>query len=172
MGTLPHGYDHKYIYSHLGYNLKVTDMQAAIGLSQLQKLDSFVSRRRHNFAALKRTLVETNLEEHFILPAATPGSDPSWFGFLLTIRDGARLDRRDVVRFLDERRIGTRQLFAGNLLRQPAMQGVKHRVAGDLSNTDKIMNDSFWVGVWPGIDDEQRDYIAHSLVQAVEALIR
>ena len=163
LGSLPEGYDHKYIYSHLGYNLKVSDMQAAIGLSQLAKLPKFIAARRANFAALTEGFKKAGLEEHFILPTATEGSDPSWFGYLMTIRDGSPLHRRDIVRALEDQKIGTRLLFAGNLARQPAFADVAFRVHGDLKHTDKIMNDAFWIGVWPGIDEPRRAYMMETL---------
>ncbi|MBL9000104.1 MAG: lipopolysaccharide biosynthesis protein RfbH [Phycisphaerae bacterium] len=169
LGSLPEGYDHKYIYSHLGYNLKPTDMQAAVGLSQLKKLPRFVEARRENFAELTRLIQAAGLEEHFILPRATPGSEPSWFGYLLTIREGSPLSRREVVRGLESRKVGTRLLFAGNLTRQPAFAGVHYRVHGGLAHTDKIMNDSFWIGVWPGIDAPRREYMVEALAAVVRA---
>ena len=169
-GELPAGYDHKYTYSHIGYNMKVTDMQAAIGVSQLQKADSFIAKRRANFAALTAAFRAEGLDEVFILPKATPGSDPSWFGFLLTIRDEARLDRTRAVRFLEEHRVGTRLLFAGNLLRQPAFKDIECRVVGDLDNTDKIMRDSFWIGVWPGIDAPRIAYMVETVKAMVQAV--
>jgi len=172
LGDLPPGYDHKYTYSHIGYNLKVTDMQAAIGVSQLAKLDRFVARRRENFAALTEAMRAAGLEEHFLLPEALPGAEPSWFGCLLTLRDGARLDRTRAVRFLEERRIGTRLLFAGNLLRQPAFRDIPHRVVGTLTNTDRIMCDSFWIGVWPGIDAPRIAYMVDSLSALVREIGR
>ncbi|MBI5162917.1 MAG: lipopolysaccharide biosynthesis protein RfbH [Magnetospirillum sp.] len=172
MGDLPRGYDHKYTYSHLGYNLKVTDMQAAIGLTQLAKADRLIARRRENWIALTAALKAAGLEEWFILPEATPNSDPSWFGYLLTVRDHDRLDRAALVRRLEERRIGTRQLFGGNLLRQPAFRTIEHRVVGDLANTDKIMHDSFWIGVWPGIDAPRIAYMVETLATLVKELGR
>ncbi len=165
LGTLPKGYDHKYTYSHVGYNLKVSDMQAAVGVSQLSKLDRFIERRRANFAGLTKRLREAGLDKIYHLPEATPDSEPSWFGYLLTLRDDTGIDRNRLVKTLEERKIGTRMLFAGNLTRQPAFQHVDYRVHGDLTNTDKIMNNSFWIGVWPGIDDARMDYMVKVLEQ-------
>ena len=157
LGQLPFGYDHKYTYSHIGYNLKMTDMQAAVGVSQLKKLPAFIEKRRANFAALRKGMKD--LEEFFILPEATPGSDPSWFGFPLAVRKDAPFNRNQVIAFLEDRKIATRLLFGGNLLRQPAYQGIKHRVVGSLENTDFIMNQVFWVGVFPGLTPEMISYM-------------
>ncbi|MDE7547847.1 lipopolysaccharide biosynthesis protein RfbH [Acetobacter fabarum] len=172
MGELPAGYDHKYIYSHIGYNMKVTDMQAALGVSQLRKVDGFVQKRRENFAALTQMIKAAGLEDYYILPEATSGADPSWFGFLLTIRDGVSLDRRAVTKGLEERKVGTRLLFAGNLTRQPAFQRVDYRVAGSLERTDKIMHDSFWIGVWPGIGAQERAYMVETLLEVTRRELR
>ncbi|MFO0798756.1 MAG: lipopolysaccharide biosynthesis protein RfbH [Gemmataceae bacterium] len=157
LGTLPEGYDHKYVYSHLGYNLKPLDVQAAIGREQLKKVDDFTAARKANHARVRATLKP--YEEFLALPEATPGSDPSWFGFLATVRDGAPFSRREIVKYLEDRQIQTRQLFAGNLLRQPAFEGVQHRVVGDLTNTDKLMADAFFLGVYPGLTGPMFDYL-------------
>ena len=158
LGDLPFGYDHKYIYSHLGYNLKITDMQAAVGVSQLEHLDGFIAARRRNFDLLKAGLKD--LEDLFILPEATPGTDPSWFGFALTLRGGARFTHDELVKHLNERKIGTRLLFGGNLIRQPYMKGRDYVVSGSMENGDKIMRDTFWIGVYPGLSE---DHIAYML---------
>lgn len=166
LGDLPQGYDHKYIYSHLGYNLKITDMQAACGLAQLDRLDGFIATRKANFSFLRERL--RSCEEHLILPEATEGSDPSWFGFLLSLREGSSFRRLDLVNHLNERRIGTRLLFAGNLVRQPYMAGREYRVAGDLSRTDFIMNQTFWIGVYPGLTEEMLDFTATEIEKFLE----
>jgi CDP-6-deoxy-D-xylo-4-hexulose-3-dehydrase len=157
LGQLPHGYDHKYTYSHIGYNLKMTDMQAAVGVSQLKKLPEFIARRRANFTALREGLKD--LEEFFILPEPTPHSEPSWFGFPIAVRPDAPFNRNQVIAFLESRNIATRLLFGGNLLRQPAYQGIKHRVVGSLENADFIMNQVFWIGVFPGLTPEMIAYV-------------
>ena len=163
LGDLPHGYDHKYIYSHIGYNLKATDMQAAVGVAQLKKLDGFIERRRHNWRRLHDGMAE--LSHLFVLPRATEHSDPSWFGFALTVRPDAPFSRRELVQWLDARRIATRQLFGGNLLRQPAYRDVPHRLVGELTNTDIVMQGTFWLGVYPGITDPMVDYVVDSVRQ-------
>jgi len=163
LGELPLGYDHKYIYSHLGYNFKISDMQAACALAQMDRVDQFIAARRRNFSFLRQRLA--TCEEFMILPEATPGSEPSWFGFPITLRETAPVNRVDLLRFLDQHKIGTRLLFAGNLTRQPYMAGRNYRVAGDLTNTDRIMNDSFWVGVYPALDEARLDYVASQIEQ-------
>ena len=157
LGTLPMGYDHKYTYSHVGYNLRVTDMQAAIGLEQLKKVPSFTEARINNFNRLSEGL--SDLGKYFILPRATANANPSWFGFILTVQDEAGFTRNEIVNHLESNRIQTRMLFAGNLTRQPAFQGVNYRIHGNLDNTDKILNDTFLIGVYPGLTDEMIDYV-------------
>ncbi len=157
LGELPCGYDHKYTYSHIGYNLKLTDMQAAVGVAQLEKLPSFIEQRKANFRALRNGLED--LEEFFILPEATPGSSPSWFGFPIAVRPGGPFTRNQVIHHLEQKKIATRLIFAGNLARQPAYQDVAFRVAGGLANTDFVMNNAFWIGVYPGITAPMLDYV-------------
>jgi CDP-6-deoxy-D-xylo-4-hexulose-3-dehydrase len=161
LGDLPAGYDHKYIYSHIGYNLKATDMQAAVGVAQMRKLPGFIEARRRNFNYLMERLKP--LEDVLILPEATPKSEPSWFGMPLAVRPGT-ITRHGLVRFLDSRKVATRQVFAGNLVRQPAYQGIEHRVIGDLAGADFIMNHAFWIGVFPGLTEEMLDYAAASIM--------
>ncbi len=158
LGELPKGYDHKYIYSHVGYNLKVSDMQAAIGVSQLKKLPGFIEKRRANFEYLLTKL--QGLDDVLELPRSAPDSKPSWFGFAMTLKPGAKITRNELVKKLESEKIGTRLLFGGNLLKQPAYREIDKRVIGELKNTDRIMNDTFWVGVWPGLDTQHLDYIA------------
>ncbi len=160
-GDLPYGYDHKYVYSHLGYNLKITDMQAACGLAQLEKLGSFIEKRRSNYTYLREKL-ET-LTEFLQLPIPTENSNPSWFGFPITLKDGCDVSRVDVTKFLDSHKIGSRLLFAGNLLKQPYFKDVEYRVVGDLTHTDKTMNDTFWIGVQPALNEEHFDFVAEKL---------
>ncbi len=157
LGDLPEGYDHKYTYSHLGYNLKSGDIQAAIGLAQLERLPSFVQARRENWNYLKQSLQD--LGDFLILPEATPSSDPSWFGFAITVKPTSPVSRNAIVEKLNDYKIGTRLLFGGNLLRQPAFRDTPRRVIGDLKNTDIVMNDTFWVGVWPGLSKPMLDYV-------------
>jgi CDP-6-deoxy-D-xylo-4-hexulose-3-dehydrase len=161
LGELPEGYDHKYTYSHIGYNLKATDMQAAVGVAQLAKLPAFIEARRRNFQVLWQGL--SDLAEFFILPQATPGSDPSWFGFPITVADDAPFTRNDLVQFLEQRKIGTRLLFGGNLIRQPAYSDKKYRVVDNLINTDKVLHDTFWIGVYPGLTKQMLDFIISSI---------
>jgi CDP-6-deoxy-D-xylo-4-hexulose-3-dehydrase len=160
LGDLPHGYDHKYTYSHIGYNLKATDMQAAVGLAQMQKIDAFIARRRENFAKLHTGLAD--LQDYFILPEATPESQPSWFGFPIAVRSGAPFTRNQVVQFLESKKIATRLLFGGNLVRQPAYKNAPHRVVMPLTNADFVMNNVFWIGVYPSLTLEMLDYVVES----------
>jgi CDP-6-deoxy-D-xylo-4-hexulose-3-dehydrase len=166
LGDLPCGYDHKYTYSHVGYNLKLTDMQAAVGVAQLGKLQGFIEARRRNFQFLYEGLRE--LQDYFILPRATPLSQPSWFGFPLAIRPDAPFSRDDLSRYLEERKIATRLLFGGNLLRQPAYQGVRHRKVGDLANSDFVLNHALWLGVWPGLTETMLSYV----IETVQEMVR
>ena len=165
LGTLPCGYDHKYTYSHVGYNLKATDMQAALGVRQMDKLPEFIERRKANFAYLKKVLQP--LEDVLILPEATEGSDPSWFGFPVAVKVGAPFTRDQLTKALEAKKIGTRNIFAGNLIRQPAYEGWEFRVVGDLSNTDFVMNNVFWIGVFPGLTEPMLDFIAATAAEFV-----
>ena len=167
-GELPLGYDHKYVYSHFGYNLKATDMQAAIGCAQLEKFPTFVERRKHTFARLKEALLVA--QDRLILPEAAENADPSWFGFLITCRNG--VDRNSVVRYVESKGVQTRMLFAGNLTKHPCFDemrktGEGYRIVGTLKNTDRIMNDTFWIGVYPGMSDEMIDYMAKTILEAI-----
>ena len=179
LGDLPCGYDHKYTYSHLGFNLKITDMQAAIGVAQLQKLESFGAARRENWRWYRDALA--TLSSDLILPEPTPQSDPSWFGFLMVVKPGSRLKRDDLVQRLESRKVQTRMLFAGNMVRQPALtqlaadrrsQGLPppFRIAGSLENSDLVMNNGFWVGVYPGLTQEMREYVAQEIEAAVKGV--
>ncbi len=160
LGDLPQGYDHKYIYSHIGYNLKATDIQAALGVSQMSKLEDFIQKRRNNFDYLYKNLEEL---KDFVLPRATEFSEPSWFGFPLTIKENSRIDRTELLRYLDQKKIGTRLMFAGNILRQPAYRDVSFRVHGSLENTDNIMRNAFWIGLHPGLNFEMLDHVIDSI---------
>ncbi|MER7911279.1 lipopolysaccharide biosynthesis protein RfbH [Streptomyces sp. NPDC096068] len=166
MGTLPEGYDHKYIFSHVGYNLKATDLQAALGLSQLDKLDGFVDARKRNWRRLREGLDGV---PHLLLPEPTPGSDPSWFGFVITVDADAPFSRAELVHHLEERKIGTRRLFAGNLTRHPAYLDRPHRVVGDLANSDVVTENTFWIGVYPGLTEPMLDYVITTVREFVEA---
>jgi len=170
LGDLPYGYDHKYTYSHIGYNLKVTDMQAAVGVAQLPKLPGFIAARRRNFQTLYEGLQD--LQELFILPEATPESNPSWFGFPLAVRPEAPLTRHQIITQLDEWKIGTRLLFGGNLVRQPAFRDVPHRVVGTLAQSDFVMNQVFWIGVYPGLTPAMLDYTLERLHDLVRTTAR
>jgi CDP-4-dehydro-6-deoxyglucose reductase, E1 len=161
LGDLPEGYDHKYTYSHLGYNLKITDMQAACGLGQLEKAQSFIDARKRNFAWMKERL--SSCEQFLILPEATTGSEPSWFGFPMTLKPDAPVSRVDLLTYLDQEKVGTRLLFAGNLVRQPYMQGRNFRVCGDLNNTDTVMNNTFWIGIQPALTRDMLEYSASKI---------
>lgn len=174
-GELPKGYDHKYVYSHFGYNLKATDLQAAIGVVQLDKIDRFVEKRRENFNKLYKLLEDAGMEEYFILPKATKDTKPSWFAFILTLKDSAKekgLTREKVVRYIESKNVQTRMLFAGNIVKQPCFDSIRndksaYRVIGDLKNTDKIMNDTFLVGVYPGLDEDRIKYMAKVIIESV-----
>ena len=161
LGDLPTGYDHKYTYSHLGYNLKITDMQAACGLAQLERIDEFTQKRRHNFSYLTNKF--TDLEEFLILPAETNHSKPSWFGYPLTLKQSANSSRTDLLVYLDQHNIGTRLLFGGNITKQPYFKGRPHRVVGDLTSTNSIMHNTFWIGVYPGLTEEMLDYVTEQM---------
>lgn len=167
LGDLPQGYDHKYTYSHIGYNLKATDMQAAVGVSQLKKLNGFIEKRRENYDYLTELL--SSLQEFFILPKATQNSTPSWFGFPILVRPEAPFSRDELVRHLEAHKIGTRLLFGGNLIRQPAYRGKEYRVVGDLKNSDEVMRRVFWIGVYPGLTKPMLDYVAETMRQFCEA---
>lgn len=169
-GTLPLGYDHKYVYSEFGYNLKVSDMQAAVGVEQLEKLPGFVAARRRNFDTLSALLQPVS--DVLVLPQATPGAEPSWFGYLMSVRGGAGASRDELVRALEDAKVQTRMLFAGNMVRQPAFDAMReagegYRIVGELTNTDRIMNDAFWIGLYPGMTDEMLEYMAETIVRSL-----
>jgi len=168
LGQLPYGYDHKYTYSHIGYNLKATDLQAAVGVAQLKKLPGFVEARKNNFATLKSGLAD--MQEIFALPEATPNSDPSWFGFPILLREDAPFERNELITYLDERKIGTRLLFGGNLTRQPAYKDVPYRKVGSLANSDIVMDRLFWIGVFPGLTQPMLEYMLETLHAAPHAI--
>lgn len=160
-GTLPHGYDHKYVYAHLGYNLKITDMQAACGLAQLEKAPEFIATRKQNYQLLKNRLA--SLSEYIDIAEANPNTDPSWFGFPITLKETSGVQRIDLLKYLDQHKIGTRLLFAGNLTRQPYFQDVEYRIVGDLTNTDRTMNQTFWIGVQPSLNEEHFEFVAQKM---------
>lgn len=162
LGDLPNGYDHKYTYSHVGYNLKLTDMQAAVGCAQLDKLDGFIEKRRENFEFLKKKLAP--LQDYLLLPEATPNADPSWFGFLISVKENAPFTRNEIVQYLEQHKIGTRLMFAGNLTKQPAYKDLNYRVVGDLKNTDFVMENAFWIGVFPGLTEEMLQYVSEKII--------
>jgi len=161
LGSLPQGYDHKYTYSHLGYNLKISDMPAACGLAQIKRLPGFIEQRNRNFAYLKDKL--TTVSDFIDLPTATEHATPSWFGFPITIKKSAGVNRVDLTKYLDQNKIGTRLLFAGNLTRQPYFEGVEYRVSGELTNTDITMNQTLWLSIYPGLGTEQLDFVADKM---------
>ena len=167
LGELPHGYDHKYTYTHIGYNLKATDMQAAVGVAQLKKLPGFIEKRRENFNYLTERL--RHLQDYLLLPQTTPNSDPSWFGFPISVRPEAPFTRDDAVRWLEAHKIGTRLLFGGNLIRQPAYRGQKFRVVGNLNRADEVMHRVFWIGVYPGLTQSMLDYVSDMIMQLCES---
>ena len=171
LGDLPKGFDHKYIYSRLGYNLKITDMQASLGVAQLEKLEGFIEKRNANWKYLSMKLLEAGLEKYFILPQVTVKSEPSWFGYVISIRPDSGINREELMKYLNEKKIGTRLLFAGNYLRQPAFIDYveNYRVIGDLKNSDFVMNSTFWLGVYPGLGEEHYDYVVSELVAFVHA---
>ena len=170
-GQLPQGYDHKYVYSHFGYNLKVTDLQAAVGVEQLKKFPSFIERRRHNWARLHDALAKSSAADKIILPAPAENSEPSWFGFLISVKPESGVKRNDVTKYIEEHNVQTRLLFSGNLIKHPCFDQIRdtdaYRVVGALENTEYIMNNTFWVGVYPGMTDEMIDYMAQIITEAV-----
>lgn len=170
LGELPYGYDHKYVYSHIGYNLKMTDMQAAVGVAQLEKLDGFIDARNANWKRLFKGL--KSVEEFLLLPKATKGSEPSWFGFPITVKENAPFSRFDLVQHIESRRIGTRQLFGGNLLKQPAYVGLPIKVVGSLKNADIVTDSTFWIGVYPGLTNEIIDFVSGTICEFIEERVK
>ena len=171
LGELPFGYDHKFIYSHVGYNLKMTDMQAALGFSQMEKIDFFVQKRRSNFAYLEKRMRDLGLDEFFSFAQETEHAQTSWFGFIMTVKDPGKLNRTELTKFLEKKKIITRLLFAGNLTKQPAFSNVNYRVASPLTVTDKVMMDSFWIGLWPGLSSEHLDYMVDTIAEYVKRAV-
>lgn len=171
-GELPLGYDHKYTYSHFGYNLKVTDLQAAVGVEQLKKFPSFIEKRKANWKRLREKLASSDISESIILPEPAPDSDPSWFGFLISVKPEASVSRNEVTKYIEDRNIQTRLLFSGNLIKHPCFDSIRntdaYRVVGNLEKTDYVMNNSFWVGVYPGMTDKMIDYMAEVIIEAVK----
>ena len=169
-GELPRGYDHKYVYSHFGYNLKATNMQEAVGVNQIEKFPTFVERRKHNFSRLHDNLVKGGADKKLILPVPCENSDPSWFGFMLTCKNGT--DRNKIVKYIENKKIQTRMLFAGNIIKHPCFDSIRntnaYRVVGNLENTDYIMNNTFWVGVYPGMTDKMIDTMSNTIIEALE----
>ena len=169
-GELPKGYDHKYVYSHFGYNLKATDLQAAVGVEQLKKFHSFIERRKHNWERIYKALKP--LSDKLILPKAAENSDPCWFGFMISVRPESGLDRNRITKYIEDHNVQTRLLFSGNLIKHPCFDGIrntdKYRVVGDLKNTDFVMNNSFWIGVYPGMTDAMIDYMVQVIFEAVD----
>jgi CDP-6-deoxy-D-xylo-4-hexulose-3-dehydrase len=161
LGDLPHGYDHKYIFSHVGYNLKITDMQAAVGVAQLRKLPEFIKKRKENFKAYYDYF--KCYENYFVLPKWEDKADPSWFGFFITVKEDAPFTRNQIASYLEDNKVATRTLFGGNIVRQPAYKGKRHRVVSDLKNADLMMNNGFWIGVYPGIDRDRQEYVIETL---------
>ena len=170
LGELPYGYDHKYVYSHIGYNLKMTDMQAAVGVAQLEKLDGFIDARNANWKRLYKGL--KSVEEFLLLPKATKGSEPSWFGFPITVKESAPFTRFELVQHIESRRIGTRQLFGGNLLKQPAYVGLPIKVVGSLKNADIVTDSTFWIGVYPGLTNEIVDFMSGTICEFIEERVK
>ena len=170
LGDLPKGYDHKYIYSHIGYNLKTTDFQAAVGLAQLERARGFIEARRKNHAYLTNFLKNLGAEDYLILPKESPGTEASWFGYFVVLREGSNESRRKMITYLEANKVGTRLIFAGNLLKQPAFKNIECKIMGDLPNTNKLMNDGFWVGIWPGLSTDNLEFIGQQIIQGLKAL--